>query len=149
MKMMYGYFRTKMGSVQFLSPPFQIHVKSEELKFKFNQFTFSRLSNNFVSIWIFSIIPYISEISISLPPSFCILETVFCRAHHFLKVCPLFFCPQKLLPVLIYCIQSVHAKGNSPKLDCGPNLTTPSALVVIFVILTVSTADGKSRMCLW
>lgn len=122
-KIMYGYFRTKMGTDQFTSPPFQFHVKSEELKLKFHQFTFQKLSNIFVSIWLISFMPCISEILISLLSSFCILETIFCRALNFLKT-SVNFCPRKLLYVFVYCIQSMHAKENSPKLDCRPNLAT-------------------------
>lgn len=66
MKIAYSYFRTEMGSDQLTLPPFQIHVKSEKLKFKFHQFTFKKLSNNFVSMWLNSFMPYISEILISL-----------------------------------------------------------------------------------
>lgn len=45
--------------------------------------------------------------------------------------------------------QSMRAEGKRHKLDCGPNLATSLALVAKFVILTVSIADGNSRMCLW
>lgn len=109
---LYSYCRTKMGSDQFTSTPFQIVVKLGRMKYKFHQFTFLQLLNNLISIVFISSMPYISKISIYLLSSSRILEIILYRALNFLKTA-VNFGPEMFLYVFYMFLLFVHAQGHT------------------------------------